>query len=74
MYILIEMQTNNGTTAIVPPTTYSDLSIAYQAYYTALAAAAVSNVQIHTVVLMTPIGQIVRVETFNRVPESEPDK
>lgn len=69
MFIVIEMQTNNGATAIVPPSTHTDINVAYQKYYTILAAAAVSKVECHTAVILTETGQVVRSETFNHEQE-----
>lgn len=72
MYIVLEMQTGE-TTAIVPPVTYEDLNVAYQKYYTALAAAAVSKVPLHTVMLLTDKGELMRVESFEH-PTEETDE
>ena len=71
MYIVIEMQTNNGTTAIVPPVTFDDINKAYQKYYQILSAAAVSSVPTHTAIILTERGDVVRVEHFehNEVEE-----
>ena len=64
MFIVIEMQTNNGTTAIVPPVTFDDINKAYQKYYQILSAAAVSSVPTHTAIILTERGDVVRVEHF----------
>ena len=64
MYILIEMQTNNGQTALVQPRSYTDRLRAESAYYTALSAAAVSSVQIHTVVLLDEHGNVVKSDYY----------
>lgn len=71
MYIVIEMQTNNGTTAIVPPVTFENINQAYQKYYQVLSAAAVSSVPTHTAIILTERGDVVRVEHFehNEVTE-----
>lgn len=43
-YIIIGIQKmNNGSCAVVPPTTYTNQRLAEQAYHTALAYAAVSQ-------------------------------
>lgn len=49
-YIVLEMQTNNGTTAIVPPFVYTNQKEAESKFHAVLAAAAVSNVEEHTAV------------------------
>lgn len=52
IYVLIELQTNNGQVAVVPPTSFTDRNTAEQAFHTAAAAAAVSSVQKHSVALL----------------------
>ena len=52
MFILQEMQTKGDQTTLVPAQTILDENEAESAYHTAVAAAAVSSVPVHTVVLM----------------------
>lgn len=40
-YIILETQTNNGTTAIVPPVAFTDRNEAESRYHSVLASAAV---------------------------------
>jgi len=40
-YIILETQTNNGTTAIVPPVTFTDRNEAESRYHSVLASAAI---------------------------------
>ena len=54
-YIVIELQTTNGTTSNIV-TTYATRNEAEQKYHTILAAAAVSNVGIHAATILTPDG------------------
>ena len=70
-YIVIEIQTSGGTTAIVPPIPYADRLQAEAKYHQILAAAAVSSVEEHTAVLLTQDGQLVRRECY-RHGETEP--
>lgn len=63
-YIVIETQTNAGTTAIVPPVIFTDRNAAEAQYHTMLAAAAISAVEIHSVVMLTEDGRIVRTECY----------
>ena len=64
-YIVVEIQaSNNGTVAIVPPTSYSNRNIAEQAYHTALSAAAVSSVDIHSVAMLSETGERIKGETY----------
>lgn len=65
VYIIIEIQkSNEGTVAIVPPASYTDKDIAEQAYHTALAAAAVSSVNVHSVVMLDDTGARLKGETY----------
>ena len=64
-YIIIEIQKmNNGSCAVVPPTTYTDQRIAEQAYHTALSYAAVSQVDVHSVVMLDDTGARIKGETY----------
>ena len=65
MFIIIEMQTSKGQTTICPIITKTDLNEAYQAYYQILSAAAVSNVEQHTALILTETGNVVRCESFD---------
>ena len=65
MYIIIEIQkSNEGSVAIVPPASYADLKLAEQAYHTALAYAAVSSVDVHSVVMLSDTGDRIKGETY----------
>ena len=70
MYIILEMQTNGDTTALVPPVTYKDMNQADSAYYQKLASAAVSSVPIHTVTMLDEHGRSIRSEFYEHLPES----
>ena len=70
MYILHEMQTTANGTALVPPQTFSDRNQAESAYHTALAAAAVSSVAVHTVVLMDEHGNSIKREFYEHGAEA----
>lgn len=63
-YIVIEIQTNAGVSAIVPPVLFTDRNAAEAQFHTMLAAAAVSAVEIHSVVMLTEDGRIVRTECY----------
>ena len=65
MYIVTELQTNGETTAVLNYT-YTDKNIALQQYHTILAAAAVSQVQVHTAMIVNEIGLVEYRETFDR--------
>ena len=64
-YIIIEIQKmNNGSCAVVPPTTFTDSRLAEQAYHTALSYAAVSQVNVHSVVMLDDTGARIKGETY----------
>lgn len=64
-YIVIELQTNNGTTAALL-TTYDNYPQAEQQYHTVLAAAAVSSVTVHSAAMLTERGNLVKYECYDR--------
>ena len=57
-YTLLETQINNGTKAIVPPVIYDDRNAALSALYTTLAAAVISTIDYHAVLLITSDGAV----------------
>lgn len=65
MYIVIEMQTNGATTAVLN-NAFTDRNLALQKYYTVLAAAAVSQVEVHTAIIVDELGNINYAESFDR--------
>ena len=71
MYILHEIQTTGNSTALVPAQTFTDKNQAESAYHTAMAAAAISNVTVHTVVLMDEHGNTVKREFYEHIAEAE---
>lgn len=62
-YIIIEIQKGDST-AVVPPVVYTDKDQAEQKYHTALAAAAVSSVPVHSVVMLKDNGSLVKAEKY----------
>lgn len=67
MYIIQEMQTTNNQTALVPALTFTDKNQAESAYHTALAAAAVSKVQVHTVLMFDEHGNTLKRDFYEHV-------
>lgn len=67
MYIIQEMQTTGNSTALVPARTYTDKNEAESAYHTALASAAISSVEVHTVMLYDEHGNILRREFYEHI-------
>lgn len=65
MYIIIEIQkSNSGSVAIVPPASYSDRNQAEQKYHEVLSYAAVSSVDVHSVVMLSDTGDRIKGETY----------
>lgn len=69
MIIIQEIQTDNGQTELVPAATYSDKNQAEAAFHTALAYAAVSTVDVHTVLMFDEHGNTVRREYYEHIDE-----
>lgn len=67
VYYVIESQVN-GDTGSVNPVAYTDKALAEQAYHTALAAAAVSTVQKHGVMLCNEDLFVLKEEVYNHYP------
>ena len=57
MYTVIELQTNGGTTIVAPPITKATIEEARQEYHLKGSYAAVSAVEIHTIMLVNAEGQ-----------------
>ena len=65
VYIIIEIQkSNSGSCAVVPPVTYTDQRVAEQKYHEALSYAAVSQVDVHSVVMLDYTGARIKGETY----------
>lgn len=71
MYIILELQATDTDVAIVPPVKHQTRAEAEQAYHQALAYAAVSAVPVHSVLLMTGEGQVLRSESYKHGGDNE---
>ena len=58
-FVIIEMQTTNGSTAIVTPASYDNNISAEAAFLTKCAAARVSGLDVHSVTLLDEEGKVV---------------
>ena len=58
-YVIIEMQTTSGTTAVVTPVTYDNAISAEAAFLTKCAAARVSGLDVHSVDLLDEEGKVI---------------
>ena len=69
MYIVQEMQTTGGQTALVPAATYTDRNEADSAFHLKLGSAAVSSVGVHTVIMYDEHGNVLRREYYEHAGE-----
>ena len=67
-YLVIELQTNNGTTANIVKQ-YSTLSQAESAFYSICASAVISAVEVHSVIIIDETGFVMKNECFKHVSE-----
>lgn len=65
MYLVIELQTINGVTANII-TQYETQALAEQQYYFILSAAAVSNLDVHSAILMDCRGSVLKNDFYDR--------
>lgn len=65
-YIVLEIQkASDGTIATPPLSTAETLNAARSTFYSKCSIAAVSEVPVHTIVLMTDAGQTIGLESFD---------
>ena len=69
-YLIVEQQTNNGTTSVLT-TTKSNINEAENKYHTVLAAAAISQVDVHSAALLNERGQFIKYECFDHTEPEE---
>lgn len=65
-YVIIEMQTSNGTTAVVPPVTYTDPVEGEAVFLEKCAVARRSGLDTHTVVLLDHEGNMKAKKKYSR--------
>lgn len=65
-YIIIEAQTNEGTTSIVTPAIYNDRIEAEAVFFEKLAYARRSGIDAHSVSLLDQEGQIIARKCFKK--------
>lgn len=67
-YIVMEIQKfSDGTIAVPPVATFDTFSEAASRYHSILAIAAVSEVSVHSAVILDETGIQVRLDSFNKV-------
>lgn len=67
-YIVIELQTTDGTTSTLTYQ-FDTLALAEQKFYQILSFAVVSEVDIHSAVIMDPTGFVLKNESYNHIKE-----
>lgn len=70
MYIIQEIQTTNNQTALVPAVTFTDRNEAESNYHMKLGAAAISSVQVHTVVMFDEHGNTIKRDYYEHLPQA----
>ena len=63
-HVIIEIQTNNGITAVVPPIAYTDAIEAEAVFLEKCAYARRSGIDAHTVVLLDQEGTVIAKKCF----------
>lgn len=69
MYIIQEIQTNNGQTSLLPAITKEDKLAAESEWHTKMGYAAISDVQVHTVIMYDEHGNMIRNGYYEHIPE-----
>ena len=69
MYIIQEIQTTGGQTALLPAVTFTDRNEAESAFHLKLGSAAISSVDVHTVLLFDEHGNVIRREYYEHAAE-----
>ena len=70
VFIVIEIQ-SDGSTAATLVNSYTDRNTAESKFHQILTAAAVSSVKVHSAVLMTDRGKILKSEIYEHEIENE---
>lgn len=70
MYIIQEIQTNNGQSALLPPITKEDKLGAESAFHSICAAAAISSVMVHTAIVYDEHGNVAMSKYYEHIPEA----
>lgn len=71
MFIIQEIQTNGTSSALTPAVTYADRSNAESTFHMICASAALSQVEVHTVLMYDDHGNTIRREYYEHPKEAE---
>lgn len=69
MYIIQEIQTTKNQTALVPAVTFTDRNEAESNYHMKLGAAAISAVEVHTVLMFDEHGNTLKRDFYEHLAE-----
>lgn len=69
-YTVLEVQVNNGVKSTIP-LIYEDENIAYNKYYTVLAAASVSQIEYHSCHIIRSDGLCIESKVYDRRVEPQ---
>ena len=72
MYIVLEIQVNDGGTAGLLSASFEDRYQAESQYHSVLAAAALSTLPLHTAVLLTDTGDLLMRGSYSHVEPPTP--
>ena len=64
MYIIQEIQTSGGSTALLPAITKADKNEMESAVHSILASAAISSIEVHTVIVYDEHGNTIKREYY----------
>lgn len=70
MYIVVELQTTNGVTTSITEA-YESEALAYQKFYQILSFAVVSEVDVHSALVLNQYGAVLRTDTFTHIKIEE---
>ena len=71
MYIIQEIQTNGTTSALTPAVTHTDRDAAESAFHAICSSAAISTVEVHTVMMYDEHGTVIRMEFYEHQGAAE---
>lgn len=69
MYIIQEIQTNGNNTALLPAITKTDKNEMESTFHSILAAAAISSVEVHTVIVYDEHGNTIKRDYYEHLSE-----
>ena len=71
MYIIQEIQTENGQTALTPAVTEINKETAESVWHQKMSYAAVSEIDVHTVIMFDEHGTIIKQGYYEHIPINE---